>query len=370
LPIPEGADLAPEAVTEDSLEADLSRLYDEQTESTADAADPSASASAGVSQPSSSPEGAGADAARARDAAGRFTKAEKEAQAAAAKALETQGQPQGAELKIPQKWPAEVQQRLKAIHAVNPEHAQFVLEQYNHFRQEAAQHANRATQQLKAFDDLLAPGRQARALKNVDDATHVRQLIAAGEFLDKNPAEGIKHLMKTYGLSMEQLAGHVQAEPEVPAYVQQLAAEQRAIKEALQQQMVGAQQAQLTQASDWIQTFASQTDAGGKPLYPHFDEVLDEIVTVVQHQVDRGQQVDVKAAYDRAVRMNDAVWLKEQAARSEASKKDAQAQRLREIEEAKRATRTVSGSGAGTRTAVPENLEDHLSRLYDEQVRS
>jgi hypothetical protein len=365
LPIPEGADDAPEAVTqEDSLEADLSRLYDEQTDSAA--ADPSASAPAGdPQQPPSSPEG-GADAARARDAAGRFTKAE---QAAAAKAAaEAQAQP--VELRIPEKWPADVKERLKAIHAVNPEHADFVMRQYNHFRQEAAQHANRASQQLKAFDDLLSPGRQTRALKGVDDATHVRQLIAAGEFLDQKPVEGIKHLMKTYGLTLEHLAGQIQAEPEVPAYVQQLAAETAAIKQALQQQYIGAQQAQLHQAGDWIQSFASQTDAGGKPLYPHFDEVLDEIVIVVQHQIDRGQQVDVKAAYDRAVRMNDSVWLKEQAARSEASKRDAQAQRLREIEDAKRATRTVTGSGAGTRTAVPDDLGDHLSRLYDEQTRS
>lgn len=372
MPIPEGADDAPETVTEDSLEADLSRLYDEATTPDSAAADPTASASAGTSQPSSSPEGAGADAARARDAAGRFTKAEKEAQAAAAAQQPKEGeQPtQAPELKIPEKWPAQVKERLKAMHAVNPEHAQFVLEQYNHFRQEAAQHANRASQQLKAFDDLLAPGRQSRALKNIDDASYVRSLIAAGDFLDKNPVEGIKYLLKNYGLTVEQLAGQVAAEPEVPEYVQRLAAEQAAIKEALQQQFIGAQKQQLQAAGDWISSFASQKTPQGQPLYPYFDEVLDEIVTVVQHQIDRGQQVDVAAAYQTAIRLNDDVWRKDQAARSEASRREAEAQRQRDIAEAKRATRTVSGSGAGTRTAVPDNLEDHLSRLYDEQTRS
>jgi hypothetical protein len=349
---------------EDDLGADLDRLYDEQVQDSGDPADPSASAPAEVvSQPSSSPEGAGVDAGRARDAAGRFTKAEREAQAAAQAA-------QAPEFRIPEKWPPQVKERLQQIHAVNPEHAQFVLEQYNHFRQEAAQHANRAQQQLRGFDDLLAPGREARALAKIDDATHVRQLIAAGNFLDKSPVEGIKHLMKTYGLSMEQLAGQVQAEAEVPPYLQQLAQRQEALERAIQQQYAGAQQAQLQQAGNWINDFASQTDAAGNRLYPHFDEVLGEIVFAVQHQIDTGQPVNVKAAYERAVRLNDSIWLKEQAARSDASKKDAQARRLREIEDAKRAEISVSGSGAGTSEQAPDDLGEALTRNYERLVRS
>lgn len=346
------------AVPISDVGADISAAFDSVEGTEPDpAAEPSAPA--GESQPS--PEGAIADAARARDAAGRFTKAEREAQAAAAAQV-------SGELKIPEKWPPQVKDRLKAIHAANPEHAQFVLEQYNHFRQEAAQVANRATQQLRAFDDLLAPGRQTRALNNMDDATYVRQLIAAGDFLDKNPTEGIKYLLKNYGLTIEQLAGHQPeggAQAEIPPYVREIQEKQARIEAALQQQYAGAQQAQLHAAGNWINDFASQTDASGQPLYPHFDAVIEDIVFAVQHQVDRGQPVDVKAAYDRAVRLNDQIWLKDQAARSKDSSREALARRQREIEDAKRAGISVSGSGGASSDQPADSTRAELERLYD-----
>lgn len=320
--------------------------------------DPSASAPTDPAD-SPSPEPASADAGRVRDPqTGKFVKADPK--------LQAQAQAQGSDFRIPDKWPAPVKEKLAAIHAVNPEHAQFVLEQYAHFRNEAAQHANRVNSTLKQFDDLLAPGRQQRALKNVDDTTYVRNLIAAGDFLDKNPVEGLKYLAQNYGIDLQKLVNpEAGGEPEIPPYVQQLQQENAQIKAFLASQVQGQSQQQLEQASGWIDSFASQKDANGQPLYPHFDEVLNELIVNVQYQMQSGQPVDVHAAYTRAVRMNDSVWLKEQAARSEASKKEAEARRRREIEDAKRAGFSVSGSGAASSAQVPDDLGEALSRNYD-----
>jgi hypothetical protein len=356
LPVPQSPD-AGEAP--DDLGADLEAHWDAAEGATdtdtpdASGVDPSASAPG--SAPSSSPEGSSADAGRVRGPDGKFIKAPAVDPAAPAP-----------EFRVPEKWPAQVKERLAAIHAVNPEHAQFVLDQYAHFRSEAAQHVNRAQQTLQQFSDLLAPGRQQRALKNIDDATYVRNLIAAGDFLDKNPKEGLKYLAQTYGIDLTQLANpEAGGEPEIPPYVRQLQQENAQIKAFLATQVQGAAQQQERAASDWINQFASQVDTEGKPLYPHFDSVLDDIIVVVAAQKARGQQIDVKAAYDRAVRMNDSIWINDQRARSAAAEKAQAAQRVREIEEAKRAGFSVSGSGAATGEDIPDDLGDHLSRNYD-----
>lgn len=374
MPDPKTAELAGEA---DDLGSALSDAWDNQeaTESTTapiGEVDPNASPSAGESQPTSSPAGAGGDAARARDAAGRFTKAEQAAQAAAAAAGQQPSAP--GEFKVPEKWPADVRARLEAMHKVNPEHAQFVLEQYDHFRRVAGQQAQyqnqrgaKLEQTQKQVEDLLAPGRQQRALKGIDDTSYIRNLVAAGDYLDKNPVAGLKHLAKQYGVDLSNLdaatAGGAPAiQPELAPVIDRLSR----IEAAFREQYVGAEHERLAQSGKWVNDFASQTDNTGQPLYPHFDEVLPELIINVQYQMQSGQQVDVKAAYDRAIRMNDQVWLKEQRRTSESARKADEGKRLREIEDAKKAGFSVSGSGSRSMDAVPDDIGEHLSRVYDQ----
>lgn len=339
-------------------------------ESSGSAPSPSATTAAPAASPSpASPDGSAAGAEpRARGPDGKFVKAEAQAQAAQG-AQPQPGQPDAAsEFKIPEKWPAEVKNYLTELYKRSPGDAQWTLNQYAHFRNEAAQHANRVQQQYKSVEDLLAPTRQQRALKGVDDATYMRALVAADGFMSKNPAEAIRWLAQQHGLDLQQLANpQAGGQPEIPPHVRQLAQETAAIKQWIASQTQGAQQQRLREASNWIDSFASQKDATtGKPLYPWFDEVLPEVIVNVQYQVQNGHPVDVKAAYERAVRMNDTVWLKEQSARSEADRKSAEARRLREIEDAKRAGFSVSGSGGASSDTPRDNLRDELERLYDQ----
>ena len=359
---------------DDDLGATLEANWDAQEASdstdsppSSETPDPSASPSAGEEPAASSPAAAGGDAARARDDLGRFTKAEKDAAAQN-------------DFKIPDKWPANVKAQLETIYKANPEHAKFVLDQYAHFRGEATrwqQTKEREFQRLgtvqKQVEDLLAPGRQARALKGIDDTSYIRNLVAAGDFLDKNPVEGLKYLAKQYGVDLSNLpsqqgGGEPAIPPEVQRELQRVAQENAEIKAALRQQYVGMEQGRLQEASSWIDQFASQTDASGAPLYPYFDEVLNELCLNVQYQMQSGQPVDVHAAYDRAIRMNDSVWLRESQRRSETSRKEAEAKAKREAEEAKRAGYTLSGSGARSADAVPDDLGDHLARNYDKLI--
>jgi hypothetical protein len=315
---------------------------------------------------------AAVEAARARDpATGKFTKAEQAAQAAAAAP---------AEFKIPEKWPADVRARLEAMHKVNPADAQFVLEQYEHFRRVAgqqAQYQDQRAQKLlttqKQVEDLLAKGREQRALQGIDDTSYIRNLIAAGDVLDRDPVAGLKWLAQRYGVDLSNLNAPAETDP-VKAEMQRVARENAEIKAMLlrgqEQQTQQQTEQQIGMASDWINRFASQVDGSGQPLYPHFDAVLPEIIVNVQYQMQSGQQVDVKAAYDRAIRMNDSVWLKEQTRRTATSRNEVDAKRKREIEEAKRAGFSVGGSGASSAETPPDDLGKLLERNYDRQVSS
>jgi hypothetical protein len=357
-----------EPVANDSVGADLSAAWDQAQEgTTTEAPAPADPASPSEVPATSSPpsEAAGGDAGRARDDQGRFTKAEKAAQAQAA---------QAAEFKVPEKWPAEVRAELEAIHKANPAHAEFVMKQYAHFRGEASRWAQTQEKRFeklsnaqKQVDDLLAPGRQARALKGIDDTSYIRNLVAAGDFLDRNPKEGIKYLCKQYGLDPATLAAATDGAPEIPAPVREMQERLQMHEAALRAMTQEAQHSRLAEAGDWVNRFASQRDGQGQSLYPYFDRVLPEIITLVQHQMGNGQQVDVHAAYKTAIRMNDQVWLEEQSRTNDASRKEAESKRLRDIEEAKRAGFSLSGSG-GASDAPMENLRDELSRQYDKFI--
>jgi hypothetical protein len=364
LPDPKAAPAVEDDVADDDLGADLEAHWDaaEASEDSLETGTDTPSASVSTSS-ASSPAETGVDVGRARGPDGKFTKADPKAVAPA-------------EFKIPEKWPAQVKQELSAIHAVNPAHAKFLLDQYNFMRNEASQALNRAQQEgqahLKVYNDLLAPGRQQRALQGMDDSTYVRNLIAAGDVLDKNPEQGLRWLAQRYGVDIQKLANPQQAgqQPEIPEWAQRVQQENHAIRQFIAQQAQGQEQQKLQQASDWINQFASQKNDQGQALYPHFDAVLDELIVNVDYQMRSGQPVDVKAAYERAVRMNDSVWQREAAARTEASRKDAEARKKRDLLDAKRAGFSVSGSGADTSKAVPDDLGENLARNWENLSRS
>lgn len=345
----------------DDLRAELEGAWSEteSTESAPTGADASAPASTGAAQPSAPPsDGAPVDAGRARNPDGTFARGGKSAPVA-------QGRP--AEFKVPEKWPAEIRAKLQEIHSKAPDHAQFLLDQYGFMRQQHAQAQNRANSYLQSYEQFLAPGRHERALRGIDDGAHIRHLLAADDFINKSPAQAIQWLAHTHGIDLQKLANPQAAgEPEMPQWAREMQEQQRQFAQMVRQQSIGMEERDLAVASSWIDDFANAVDQQGNKLYPHFDDVINDIIYAVQHQMQTGQPVNVKAAYDRAVRLNDQVWLKDQRARSESAKAAEAAQRKRDIEEAKRAAVSVSGSSASSRLDAPDSIHAALEQAWDE----
>jgi hypothetical protein len=275
--------------------------------------------------------------------------------------------------KVPEKWPADIRARFEEVHKLAPDHAQWVLDQFNLARtqfgelEKSKQTVAQRAKILDSVEQLLAPGRQQRALQNIDDAAYVRNLVAAGDYLDKNPQEGLKLLAKQYGIDLQQLVNGQPGGEELHPVVRQQQEELASMRQAFQSFMGQQQQQQLAQVAHGIESFAQMKDPNGQPLYPHFDELLPEIIVNVQAQKSMNQAVDLDAAYKRAERMNDNVWQRRQLAQAESARKAEEERQRQAAEEAKRAGFRASGSGSAPSTSPADTLRGEIERHFNGQ---
>lgn len=392
-PAPSAAPAAPAGPQPSDVASDLTAAWDAQESPDSGS---NAPASSGKSSSSSSSEAGGkADdsGTRTRDEGGRFTKTNGAQTVAPAGDKPAPAKPEanarpdakapdakppdakGAEFRLPEKWPAEVKARYESLAKVSPEHAQWMVEEFNKVQTQQGV-VNQARAKLgplqkivESVETLLAPGRVQRAQQGIGDAEYVRGLVAAGEALDKNPEQGLRYLAQKYGVDLQRLVTGEGQEPQIPEHVQRVMQENAQIKAFLANQMHATHQQELGRAMGAIDQFASQKDANGNAKYPHFDEVIHEVIANVQYQREQGQNVNLDAAYHRAVRMNDSVWLKVQGARSEADRKSAEEKRLKDIEEARRAGFTPSGSGGVASDRPADSLRGELERQWEQTHR-
>jgi len=315
---------------------------------------------------------------RARDDAGRFAKtaAEKaaadgaEAGGAASPAPGADAAPPGAgasQVEIPRNWPAETRADLERLAKTDPALARRWIEQTKYFSGIAQTERQRAEPFMRlqsALEDVLAPTRQARQMQGMDDAGYLRALAAADQYLSKNPAEGIKWLAQKYGLTPEQLVGEIESAKASapPPEFAHLTQEVNQLKQFIGQITQGAQQQALSGVVGQIEAFASAKGADGSPLHPYFDECLTDVQFLVQAQRERGEPVNLEAAYAKAVRMNDTVWMRLQSQQAEKQS----VERAAAADKARRAGFSVAGSGGGAGSEEPaDNLRDELARQLD-----
>lgn len=387
----------PEAkpVPQSSIAAELSRVFDQKkAESDAKASGRPAAVSPGQGTPP--PES------KSRDEAGRFASAKApdqkpdakvEAKADAKDAKpdakpEAKVDPKAAEAKAADekaaadkaerakglqphpRWKPEVQERFKKLAEASPEDAEFVLGREKEIEQlvtKATQAAKDAGAKFKGLDDILAPGRQARSMQGIDDATFMRSLVAASDFLAKSPRDGIKMLAEQYGIDLKEIADGKAADVQDSPVVRQLQTQVKQLTDFIASQNQGAQRNAVHGALQSIEAFKQEKDEQGQLRYPHFDEVVDDIAIVVARQKEAGQQPDLKAAYQVAIRLNDSVWTKTQAAKSEAERKQREEEEVRRVQEAKRAGFSASGSGAigdSVGGTIAEELRRQIDKAY------
>jgi len=209
------------------------------------------------------------------------------------------------------------------------------------------------SQREKAFEpleQLIAPRRAIWAAQGMDETTAIRTLLAAQDLLEKDAAQGIQFLAKSYQVDLSRLA-----QPQGQPYQAQPAPDSHPEIAALKQQLQVLQsQVQTAQTAPIV----SQIDAfQNDPANLYFENVRDDMAVLLHN----GKASDLKEAYEMACWMRPDIRPFLQTAQAPAAPvQDKAAQ-------ARRAAVSVTGSPGQTR--IPKSngsIEDDIRAAFEE----
>jgi hypothetical protein len=159
-------------------------------------------------------------------------------------------------------------------------------------------------------------------------------------------------LANDYGVNLGALTGQQQYDPQFSMITQELGQVKNQLAEFRQQQEA---QEQASLQND-IQAFAKEA--------PHFDEVRETMAQLLQS----GVATDLKTAYDKAIRLNDDIWQKQQAEALQAKAQESAEQNQQKVAAAKaKAVSTKSSSPTGLMNSGngKKDLRSTLAEQFD-----
>lgn len=264
------------------------------------------------------------------------------------------GEPAQAILEAPKHWsegdrtlfgkaPREIQQRWIDREAETERGINAKFQEIAGFRREREQ-----------LDEMFGPMARDLELQGLSRTQLIQSMLGVQKFLLEKPAEALRWLASQYGVDPKTLAEAPASNPQFDS----LNSRFQSLENQLKGFVTGQQQAELRSNLDRVEAFATAKDEKGQPLHPYFDEVAEDVLALM-----KGGLKDLDKAYAKAVRMNDAVWEKSQAAAAQAKRQQADAQRQADVDKAKRAGVTSSGSAANG-TAKPKSLQESLEAAF------
>lgn len=286
---------------------------------------------------------------RARNERGQFTKAEsaddgdpgQQQISDADPASEQQVEPSNA-LQPPTSWSAEAKAEWSKL---SPALQQAVFKRES----EMASGAQRWSEEKRAYDDMLTPVRQAAQRAGVDEREGLQKLIAANDFLERDPDNAIRWLAQAYGVDLSKPPSQ-QPQTRPDPIVTQL--HQRI--EQLEGNLTAREQAEL---NGQIAAFAAE------PGHEHFESVKVEMGRLLS----AGLASTLQDAYDAAV------WANPSTRQQMLAGQTASAEAARKAKERETAQRARSGaiSAFGSPSVTPaapkqeyETVEDAVRAAY------
>jgi hypothetical protein len=254
-------------------------------------------------------------------------------------------------LPAPNHWPKDFAAKFEALDA--PAQHMF-MERYKDLEGDYTKKTQAIAKYKKrqdAFDEIMAPFKSQFERAGMDDVGAVRQLLAAHDYLRKDPANAINWLASQYGVDIGAIGNDPAledefADPQVKALQQQVAQ----LTGFIQNQQTQQQSYEQASTQSFIDQFAQETDASGNPAHPHFETVR----SVMGSLISSGNATDLKSAYEAAVYANPELRqeeLKRVAARQSQAKVKTEA-----VQKAKKAQRSkVRGSATPAAQALPAN---------------
>jgi hypothetical protein len=255
------------------------------------------------------------------------------------------------ELQAPNHWPKDFAAKFEALDA--PAQHMF-MERYKDLEGDYTKKTQAIAKYKKrqdAFDEIMAPFKSQFERAGMDDVGAVRQLLAAHDYLRKDPANAINWLASQYGVDIGAIGNDPAledefADPQVKALQQQVAQ----LTGFIQNQQTQQQSYEQASTQSFIDQFAAETDASGNPAHPHFEQVR----SVMGSLISSGNATDLKSAYEAAVYANPEL-RQEELKRVAASQSQAKV-KTEAVQKAKKAQRSkVRGSATPAAQALPAN---------------
>jgi hypothetical protein len=248
----------------------------------------------------------------------------------------------------PPNWPQQEQAFFRelppALQHAYLDRAKHMMADYTRKTQEIA----RVRQGYQEMERVISPHVQKWALNGMGPAQAMQQLIALSDYATQSPQEFIKYFANLRGVDLRSLGQPQEEEyvdPQVHALRQQLAGVQQQLNYTAQAQVQAqqaAQQQQYQAAYDTtnaaIEDFASQVGPDGKPLYPYFNQLEEDMAV----EIESGRAASIHEAYERAKWSNPYTRSKLLA---QSRMRDNRAQRRR-AEEAMAAASSLTGASS------------------------
>lgn len=220
----------------------------------------------------------------------------------------------------------------------------------------------------ETLDEVFAPFREQMQLQGIDDATAIKQLVAAHAFLQRDPAAALKHLAQQYGQDLKALVeGGAAADPagESPT-VKALRAQLSELTTWKSQFTAQQGTEQLNARLNEVTQFAEEKDAQGQLKHPYFDEVAKDVAGLIHAARANKEQLSLQDAYDRAMYANPTTRAKVLAATDAQRRAKEETERKAKADAAKKAGFDVKGEGAATTVAAQhDDIEASLNAAFD-----
>jgi hypothetical protein len=260
----------------------------------------------------------------------------------------------------PSSWKRDHWESWNKIASENPQLAEYLQQREGEFAKGVSTY-KQEYEQVKPLQEAMQPFIPQLQQRGIQPA----QWIAAVGRADQ---------MLTYGTPQEKLQMFAQLAQNCGVPLQALY-EPQAQQQFLMQQTLqppapmpdvkALVQEQLNEvlAKQDLQQFEAARDAQGNTLYPHYEQVR----TTMAQLLDAGIAKDLKGAYDKAIRMHDDIWAKEQEAKQAAAKNTVQVAQAAQVAKAKAAAvspRTTT-PGVGTPAGAPKGIRSSIEAAVE-----
>ncbi len=226
------------------------------------------------------------------------------------------------------------------------------------------------SEQRRQYEETLAPVVAAASRRGLQPAQAIQQLMAAQDYLDRDPANAVAWLARAHGVDItvngKQPNGAPSADgssrmdlgPALAPIQQQL--------EAISSRFAAEDRRQTEVTQQNVERFAND------PSHPHFDAVADEIMVWIPHvkRADPYASPDkiLQEAYDRAVHGNPSTRAALDAQRQADADRQRRETNGAEVAKARLAASSVHGGpsgqpAAGPRDSIREELEAAFAGL-------